>query len=432
MTVTYEKRGERLVATRITLKAHLMRRVNCAEVQVFYGTDRRLGSELGRDWWWYAEKFYSAAVAAGITLLAGVLAHFRRRWFARLVCALGTAATLVLAVLATQEALVDASKPVIAEDFYGNDRGRRVEVGTCTVTIPLDHRMGELESPSVLRLEFRQDPAKHVILQKIEPRADDEFYALLRECVERSARKEALVFIHGYNVSFENAARRTAQLAYDLKFDGAPLFYSWPSQAGLLRYAVDETNAEWSVPHLRDFLHELAARSGARRVHLVAHSMGNRVLAGAMRVLAADPRADTSLYHEVVLAAPDIDADVFKRDIAPALRKASRRLTLYASSRDQALAASKQIHGYPRAGDSGERIVVLPGLDTVDVSEVDTSFLGHSYYGDNQSLIADLIHLFREGLPPEKRERLRPRLHEGLKYWFFEAGQPTESGPDLP
>lgn len=431
VTVTYEKRGEQLVATRITLKAFLMRRDNYALVRVFYGTDRRPGEESDRDWWWYAERFSATGLAGAVTLLAGVLAFVRRRWFAKLVFLLGMVTTLALGAWTVQQSLVEASKPVSAAASYGNDRGRQVAVGTCTVSIPLDHRMGELESPSLLRLEFRQNPAKHVVLQKIEPRPDDEFYALLRECVERSERREAFVFVHGYNVSFEDAARRTAQLAYDLEFEGAPLFYSWPSQAGLLRYAVDETNAEWSVPHLRSFLHDLAARSGARRIHLVAHSMGNRALTGALRALAADPSADTSLFHEVVLAAPDIDAEVFKRDIVPALQKAARRVTLYASSHDQALAASKQLHGYPRAGESGPSIVVVPGLDTVDVSAVDTSFLGHSYYGDNQSLIADLIHVFKRGLPPERRERLRPRPYGPLKYWFFEPGAPTDLGEDF-
>jgi esterase/lipase superfamily enzyme len=40
--------------------------------------------------------------------------------------------------------------------------------------------------------------------------------------------KQAFVFVHGFNVSFENALRRTAQIAYDLNFDGAPFLFSWP------------------------------------------------------------------------------------------------------------------------------------------------------------------------------------------------------------
>lgn len=110
----------------------------------------------------------------------------------------------------------------------------------CPVSVPKDHRVGALESPTVLRLEFRQDPQRHVVLLGVHRQPAAEFYADLRACVARTARKEAFVFIHGYNVGFETAVRRTAQIAYDLKFEGAPIAYSWPSQEGLLSYTVDE------------------------------------------------------------------------------------------------------------------------------------------------------------------------------------------------
>ena len=135
---------------------------------------------------------------------------------------------------------------------YGPERGK-LELGTCEVSIPKLHEVGELESPSVLRLEFREDPNRHVVLLGIQPEPADRFFADLRECVGRSSQKSAFVFVHGYNVSFEDAARRTAQIAYDLKFDGAPIFFSWPSQAAILQYTVDENNVSWAAPHLLQF-----------------------------------------------------------------------------------------------------------------------------------------------------------------------------------
>ena len=93
--------------------------------------------------------------------------------------------------------------------------------------------------------------------------------------------QEALVFIHGYNVSFENAVKRTAQIAYDLQFPGAPVCYSWPSRGGLADYTRDENQAEWTVVHLHTFLQELVQQSGAKSVHLIAHSMGNRAATGS-------------------------------------------------------------------------------------------------------------------------------------------------------
>jgi esterase/lipase superfamily enzyme len=304
------------------------------------------------------------------------------------------------------------------ERMYGGDRGE-LELGTCEVSVPKDHQVGTLESPSVLRLEFRQDPERHVVLLGVHPQPDREFYADLRKCVEQTARKEAFVFIHGYNVGFEKAVRRTAQIAYDLKFKGAPIVYSWPSQEGLLSYTVDETNVAWTVPHLKDFLLGVAQQSGATSVHLIAHSMGNRALTSALRELALEHKAECPRFHEVVLTAPDIDADVFRRDLAPAIVGMADRVTLYASSNDEALMASRAVHGYRRAGDSGNAMVVVTGVDTVDVSEVDTSLIGHSYYGSNTTVLADLFELVQGSKPPDQRKWLRAMRLGALKYWKF-------------
>ena len=89
--------------------------------------------------------------------------------------------------------------------MYGQERGE-LELGTCQVSVPKDHQVGALESPSVLRLEFREDPERHVVLQNVECRPAEDFYRELRTCVDRSADKEAFVFIHGFNVGFEEAA----------------------------------------------------------------------------------------------------------------------------------------------------------------------------------------------------------------------------------
>ena len=243
------------------------------------------------------------------------------------------------------------------------------------------------------------------MLLSVERQHEDRFFADMKTRVNGSRRKEAFVFIHGYNVTFEAAARRTAQLAHDLNFDGAPIFYSWPSQGGLLRYTVDETNAAWTIPNLKQFLLAVAQRSGAESVHLIAHSMGNRPLTASLQSLANEFPDGRHLFREVILTAPDIDAEVFRRDIAPAIVRTADRVTLYASSNDKALQVSKQFHGYPRAGESGENLVIVPGVDTVDVSAIDSSLIGHSYYGSNGTVVADMIDLLVR--------RRRPTLDRG-------------------
>ena len=403
-------------------------------VKVYYATDRapQTWDELLSA---RAATLYGLTLGTAVfTLLAAWFARRRaragrRKWHWRVLAVLGMAGLVVAGGLTVCAVFGFGPALVGLERTYGAERGE-LQRGFCEVSIPKHHQVGNLESPSVLRLEFREDPERHVTLHRVIPVDAEGFYADMRRCVAGSRGKEAFVFIHGYRVGFGEAARRTAQIAYDLKFDGAPIFFSWPSQEALLQYTVDETNMTWAVPDLRAFLREVAEQSGAESVHLIAHSMGNRGLGEALRELAVEFRDREPMFHQVVLTAPDVDADVFKRDIAPAIVKTARRVTLYASSNDEALALSKRLHGYARAGDSGEGLIVVPGIDTIDVSEVDTSLIGHSYYGDNGTVLADLFDLLRKGYPPAERRWLRAETLGQLKYWIFEriAGKHRPEG----
>jgi esterase/lipase superfamily enzyme len=388
-------------------------------VEVFYGTDRtRLDTAppgLGD----YVQHYRSALGVMFATLLSagGLLLRSNRRTSAMI----SLAGVCVAGALALMAATRDVSSSHVAASDrvqYGDGRGT-LEMGLCRVSIPKDHRTGEIESPSILRFEFREDPEKHVTILEASAYEPDAFFGRLQETMTRARRRELLVFVHGYNVAFDSAVRRTAQIAYDLKFPGAAVCYSWPSHGGLLLYSADENNVEWTAPHLKQFLTQLRRESGAEAINLVGHSMGTRAVTNVVREFARESEEQGTIFHQVVLAAPDIDAEVFRRDLAPALARTAKRVTLYASSNDQALLASRKLHAYPRAGESGPNLVVTPGIDTIDVSAIDTSFLGHSYYGDNDSIISDLFRLVHEALPPERRERLQPAYYAGLPYWVF-------------
>jgi esterase/lipase superfamily enzyme len=304
---------------------------------------------------------------------------------------------------------------------FGPEQGD-LTYGSCEVSIPRDHRMGELESPSIWKLEFRPDPEKHVVLLSAESQNVLDFYGEVRHRVDQSTDKKAFVFVHGYNVGFEEAARRTAQISYDLSFDGAPIFFSWPSQGNLAGYRDDETNVAWAEKDLKLFLSDLAERTSARTVYLIAHSMGNRALTGAfLSLLESKQDLASAVFKEIILAAPDIDAEVFKKDIAPRLIASKSHVTLYASSKDLALDASRKFHkNEPRAGDSGHGLVVLKGLDTIDATNVDVSLLGHSYYADNASMLSDIYYLFKYGIPAHDRFRLAPVTGDAGTYWRFQ------------
>lgn len=302
-------------------------------------------------------------------------------------------------------------------DFYATGRGE-LEYGVTAVSIPRRHKRGELEAPVWWKFEFSENPAKHVVLLSVSPLSPADFHGGIAKRTRTAEQRNVLVFVHGFNVTFPDAVRRTAQIAYDLQFLGTPIAYSWPSQGSTASYIADETNVEWTEPHLKKFLLDLKAGVGSDvRIHLVAHSMGNRALTKALRAIASE--TNDALFSQVILAAPDIDRDVFERDIAPAIVKTARRTTLYASSQDRALAISEVMRGYARAGQSTQPLVYVPGLDTVDASGIDTSALGHSYFADKPLLLNDIFMLVRHGLRPLERN-LRAVPPGQPRYWSFE------------
>lgn len=316
--------------------------------------------------------------------------------------------------------------------FYATDRKRssddtlqfeaaRNEAETLTlghvvVGIPSDHRIGIVERPTIWTF-YRQDPEKHFAVVSGNPLTYDEFYKRIRSRVMESEIKQAFVFIHGFNVAFMDAVYRTAQIAYDLRFDGAPILYSWPSAASLtpIGYTTDVGNSYWTVEHLRWFLEDVAAKSGAQRIHLIAHSMGNKALVDTLNRM---PRSRKKRFSQIMLTAPDIDAATFIQ-LAGAIKGHAQMTTLYASANDVALVASKKLQAYRRAGDTSSGIVIVPGIETVDVSAVDTNFVGHFYYGENRSVLSDMFLILTQGLPASKRPMLRAEGEPPKQFWRF-------------
>ncbi len=289
--------------------------------------------------------------------------------------------------------------------FYGYGRGD-VDYGTAIVTIPKTHVPGQIEEPSIWDLEFAPSTAKHVVLKSVEPVAKDEFFSRMHADLDEKHADDAFVFVHGYNVSFDAAAKRTAQLAYDMGFDGVPILYSWPSRASTLSYIADTAVVRLSGRHLSQFLQDVAERSGATHIHLIAHSMGNRAMTDALELMALriGQAADAPpVFDQVVFAAPDVDAGLFA-EMAKTIRPLAQRLTLYASNQDWALEVSRKLHGdQPRAGQGGNDMLAVPVLDSIDMSTLGEDMLRHGYFADDQSALVDLASLFWRNPPPASR-----------------------------
>ncbi len=297
--------------------------------------------------------------------------------------------------------------------------GKRAEIqyGRTTVSIPYTHKLGEIERPSYWRLEFSEDPKKHIMMQSLQKQDKNDFFNQMKTRIAKNG-KSTFLFVHGYNVSFADAAMRTAQITFDLRFSGEPVFYSWPSQGTTTGYTVDEANIEWARLNMKNFLKDYLTRTEADDIYLVAHSMGNRGLTKALIELMNENPELKDKITEVILAAPDIDADVFRRDIAPQMvKKIAKPITLYVSSDDLALIASRKVHGSKRAGDAGKGVVIVKGVETIDASGVDTSFLSHSYFATTKSIIEDILDLMKSGKRAPFRETLERVSRENVIYW---------------
>jgi esterase/lipase superfamily enzyme len=308
-----------------------------------------------------------------------------------------------------------------APKFYGAEplESERVEYGVGTVYIPPNHVEGHVESRGFFERFFGvpENPDRVFLLNDVRRTADvDEFFSLARNRLRLSRRppdeKQAFVFVHGYNVTFEEAGLRAAQLAFDLVFDGIPFLYSWPSHGTVEGYGRDAEVAEHTAGRLATFLRQVAEKSDARVIHIIAHSMGGRISANALRRLADTPGATPVRFHEVILAAADIDATIFRTQIAPQVANLANRFTVYSASNDRALEASQDVHvGYCRLGQSGECQVQfdIHNFESVDASACNTGVFGfgHSYYGDAPKLLADMRGVL--GARPPTTRGLRSR-----------------------
>ncbi len=303
--------------------------------------------------------------------------------------------------------------------YFSGERGD-VSTGVANVSIPASHKMGKHEEPSLLKFEWSPDEHKHIKLTSINEMSESDFFFRLSEAVQQSANGKLMIFVHGYNVSFEEASRVLAQFSKDLKFNGPVLLFSWPSKNNLTSYIVDETNAEWATTHFVNMLKKLVVDVPANEIYLIAHSMGNRVTSRGVTELAVDlPKSYLSLFRELIMIAPDIDAEVFRDLLAPRLASTGIHTTLYASSNDRALRASKAFHGYSRAGDSGENLLIVDGVETIDASDTQGGFLGHGYFAEDRRIMEDIFALLQTGQRAENRFGLGAIDQEEGRYWKF-------------
>ena len=298
--------------------------------------------------------------------------------------------------------------------YYGTDRSRRNEKKPSQF---YGFGRGQFEY-GVASVVGAPNTAKTTVTAVVSlPR--EIFLGQLRAAVADTPEYSALVFVHGFNRSFNQVAKQLAEFVDETGFQGVVLMWSWPSARNPAGYLVDETNMNWAQPHFSRFLQDVIGESGAKTVHLIGHSMGGKGLTEVLLqdLLPAD--VDHTRIGEYILLAPDIDSAIFKRDLAPALVAANLRVTLYTSANDKALATSRAMHGYPRAGDSSGGPPLIEGVETIDVTAANKSALGHSYFEESERVTEDLARLLNDRKRAAQREKLLYVEEEEGAYWLL-------------
>jgi esterase/lipase superfamily enzyme len=300
------------------------------------------------------------------------------------------------------------------EKRFSGDPADTITLGLALVTIPVaKHKVGKVETPAWWNFfADEKDASRYVVLRDVDQLESADFCTKLGKAVTDAGRGSVLVFLHGYNVSFEEAALRAAQISFDMKFQGAVVLFSWPSLGTTFGYFADGERAELSAERLVEFLRILEGGPW-EQVHLVAHSMGNRVVVLGL----ADNPPPALPIGQIVFVAADVYVETFDQKF-PKMSGIGKLKTSYTSKADRALLVSSWLHRAARIGITRGEPFARPGMETIDASTVDTSLLslGHSYFGDKRTVITDLGYLLREGLPAVRRGLEQP---PGKDYWDF-------------
>ncbi|MDX2488056.1 MAG: alpha/beta hydrolase, partial [Gammaproteobacteria bacterium] len=233
-----------------------------------------------------------------------------------------------------------------------------------------------------------------------------------------SSGQRPILYTHGFYISFDRGCRRASEFKKSLDLVGRLVLFSWPSDGVIVNYTNDEADVYWSVDPLQETLNDMINRYGAGNINIAAHSLGTRgVMLALVRIASAKHLArDTSkpLINQVVLLAPDIDAGIFKQYL-PHIKSLAKNITVYVSQHDSPLALSRQLHGYPRLGESGSHLDGLNGIEIIDISDVTVQYpSGHLYHLYNDEVVADLHQLLNENKPATARSNLK---HSGENYW---------------
>lgn len=295
---------------------------------------------------------------------------------------------------------------------FGVSLTKGIRYGICKVNLPKKSRVGKIENT----YDPRADSHTFYRFQGHRALPPDQVKGAI---LERNP-SSLLLFIHGFNVKFEEAVMRAAQISYDLKYQGLPIVFTWPAGAedGLTSSLINKTyekNYQSALGSQGDAIAFIRWLSSLKiPLYLGVHSMGHQVLIPALDKLSLE--VTEPFIEELILNAPDLSVEDFQK-YASALRKVAKRVTVYCSFNDNAIYASETYNSNRRLG----ACATTEGIDVINVSEVDAPALGlglgHGYYS-SRPIITDLFQIIL-GIEAEKRLFIRKSEPNSVENYYM-------------
>jgi len=311
------------------------------------------------------------------------------------------------------------------DGMFGNEQDDTLHYGRAEVRIPASHTISDSQDPDIPRGLIDE---AHATILKVDLMSESSFQSNLKRRMAGHEKDGATVFVHGINNSFDSAVREGGSLQFALNLRRPVIVFSWPTLPGIRidSYRSSQAQVEASAGALETFLEP------HRRSHfnLVSHSLGSKVVCRAFKRLIRNTLWNTQETElpNVILAAPDVDADTFTGAFLSEAKAIAARTTIYVASNDHALAVSDILNGRPRLATSitpenaVRTLVDMTAGDNSFVEIIDAKFVNntrtsHGYYYQSRAVFADLYNLIRNNLSAFQRNLLRDRNARKANYW---------------
>lgn len=275
--------------------------------------------------------------------------------------------------------------------LFSGERGTDLAIDAVTVSIPPD----SVRKPGTVQWPTRMppNPAKDFATLKVEPlQAEPALHAWLK--AHGGQKRRLMIFVHGFNNTYEDSVYRFAQIVHDSRANVAPVVFTWPSRASVFDYAYDRESTNYSRDALEEMLQKGAADPAVGDITIMAHSMGTWLAMESLRQMAIRNGRVSPKISQVILASPDLDVDVFGQQMR-ALGDNHPKFTIFVSGDDKALSLSRTISGnVDRLGQVNPAVepyrsaFAEAGITVYDLTKLSTEDrLGHTKFADSPEVV---------------------------------------------